>query len=482
MSKINTPDTLYILGTSEYGVSNVPVKISSENELVAVFGSRGTLINAYRKISDITNTPDIYLCKINGTHSKAYANIICKNKIINKGIEFSSLYSNKIYNNIYVLFSDNFMQIIHGDKILEYNFKIYNTVHSLFNAINEDAAKNICPITVTNYTLEQYSHPTQVIVSCNKPILELKGADDGLNDSKTNIYYSIKENLSSLKNTPIDVIALADCYIDDTIIPQVSVDTDSTYLINVEKKNEIEYLSFYSLLLDFCIHQSENNIITKGVLGFRPLTSEVDASLPMHYRKFIDNLNYQKHIDSKYLSLVSVCYGDLYYDNGGMIDNHYLAYAGVLASEEYKGNITNIDYGNNIAIRTIFTKEQVKLITACRFSITRLSPLTNKVHIVNGTTLADGVLSCEYSIRAVQLMEKLSDVYISKHIGDILNSENEKLLKDSIKECLDELEKNSAIKNYRYDIETDPDGNTAIICLVTLPGFIDPLRFSINVT
>lgn len=482
MPKIDTPDTLYILGTAEYGVSNMPVKISNENELITVFGTKGTLINAYRKISDITNTPDIYLCKVNGSHSKAYANIICENKIINKGIEFSSLYSNELYNNIYILFTDNFMQIIHGDKILEYNFKIYNTVHSLFTAINEDASKNICPITVTNYTLEQYSHPTQTIVSCNKPVLELKGASNGLNDSKTNIYFSMKETLSSLKNTPIDVITLADCYIDDTIIPQIPIEVDSTYLINIEKKNNIEYLSFYSILLDFCIYQTSNNIITKGVLGFRPLVSDVDVYYPLHYRKFIDNLNYQKHIDLKYLSLVSICYGDLYYDNGGMIDNHYLAYAGVLSSEEYKNNITNIDYGNNVSIRTTLTKEQVKSITSCRFSLIRLSPLTNKVHIVNGTTLADGVLSCEYSIRAVQLMGKLSDMYLSKHIGDILNNENEKLLKDTIDECLTILEKKTAIKNYRYNTETDSEGHTSIICSVTLPGFIDPLRFSINVS
>ena len=465
MSSINSPN-LYLIGTAEYGISNTPILIDSEEQLISIYGLKGTLIDSYRKISSITNVPNIYVFKCNGRHSNVFANIIHQNNVVFKGVEFKAIYSSSEYNNITILFTDAFLQIVSNNKVLEYNFDKYNTIQKLFKAINDDADNCISPISVINYTLEQISHPANSLVSCNKPILVTDGGEDGLECNKKEIFTSISKSLNSLYGTSIDCIIFSDCYIDD-----------------YEIDNGEDILNYYKLMLDFCNKQLKYNVITKGVIGFKPLqeltnsTELLKEHLINYYYKVIDKSN--SKYERKNLSLITVTFGDIYYDNNRMIDNHYLAYSSVICSEDYKNNITNVDYGDKIKINYMLPFDVINILKELNFVFLRESPLTNKVHIVNANNMSNEIFACEYVIRSLQRCYKTFNTVFDDILGEAVNNNTEQKINLLVTNTLKQLQKTTAIEKSSFFVRT-VDDNTIIEILLYFPNYINPIKYFVT--
>lgn len=460
-----TPN-LYLVGTSEFGVSNAPIQISSEEQLISIYGTRGSLVDAYRKIISITTIPNIFLVKCNGRHSNVFANIIHDNKVVFKGVEFKAVYSSDEYDNIKILFTDTFMQIIFNDKVIQYDFKEYNTIQKLFKVINSESELGICPISVTNYTLEQYSSPTKALVSCNRPILITSNGDNGLNQDKKELFTSIKKSLNNIYGLNIDCIIFPECYIDDCEI----------------KDNSCEY-NFYELMLKFCSKQVKFNVITKGIIGFRPLRDSVNST-----NDIIDNISkcyngaiYPVNIRSEknLLSLVTVTFGDIYYDNNRMIDNHYLAYASVICSEPYTKNITNIDYGSNVKINYIINRDLLSALIEHNFVFLRESVLTNNVHIVNANNMSGDIFSCEYVIRSLQICFKTFNNLFNDILGEVVNNNTEQRFKSLVSQTLENVVTNTAVEKSDFSFGTKND-HTVLEILLYFPNFVNPVKYFVS--
>lgn len=476
------PNSLYILGTSKLGITNVPTRINDEVELVSYFGDEGSLITAYRKLRDITNIPEVYLCKCNGTHSTANLNIINNNEVIENAVVFRSIYSNELYSGITILLTDNFLQIIHNGEILEYNFKVYSTTHALFKAINEDAKHRISPVTVVNYTLEEYSHPAKVLVSCNEPIIHLNDSYSGIEDTKNQLYENMKTTLEYLEGLSIDCIIFADCYLDDSS-PTFNIENSdqNTYpLKNIFNGLDYDIISFYDLMLKFCSRQLKSSILTKGIIGFNPMIKDKSVEEICKYKDLMDEIMKRGRYSNAVLSLVTITCGDVYYDNGGMIDNHYIAYAGVYLSEQYNSSITNVNYGDDISIRTYFNKNEADKLSELQFSIIRLSPLTNKTHIVNAVTQGEGVYSLEYAIRSAQVFFKSTQENLRQHIGEVINRDSEQNILKTLDEILNNMRNLKCIEDYKTNLITSQNGQSKIDCNLYFHGFLDPMSFSLD--
>ena len=63
---------IYLLGTAILGPINTPIKANSISHVVSVFGTQGTLVDAYRIIAETNLDCEVYLVKVTGIHSEAY--------------------------------------------------------------------------------------------------------------------------------------------------------------------------------------------------------------------------------------------------------------------------------------------------------------------------------------------------------------------------------------------------------------------------
>lgn len=511
---------MYVLGTAEFGVTGVPTLIRNERELRNYFGDKGTLIDFYRSACSGDNDTPMYLCKANGSHSICYLNILdSKNTINHNALEFKSVFSNDIYNNISVIITDTELYIKDAFRTLKYSFKDFRNVDKLIAKINKDAEVGVSSVIVTNYSLDSaYLNPALAITSCNKPINLLKGARTGLDDTKNEIFFSMTKTLENLVGNYIDVIVFANCYIDDIklteeeILRVCKVDKNpeetcfidtlplsicyldnniysknfknkNDYLGKIENKFGFEQLSFYNLMLDFCVRQESSNIITKGVIGFRPITEETPVGYYTNYRNYI--LENIKEVYKDFLGLVSITCGDLYYCEDTIIDNQYIAYSKILNTTDYNRNVENIKLGNNIKIRSSLKNSSLNYesifneLLNLGFIFCRESFYFNSVVANNTVTLSTGLTKYEYIIRSVQYIYKNLRHILDEHLGEEINNETESKLSKDIKAFLNISSLNCPIAKSDFEILTN-DNKSTILITVYFYGYLDPLKFSLE--
>lgn len=516
------PTNILILGQANNGPSQEIIKATSDNSVISTFGCKSPLIDTYRKLKDSMNRSDsdIYLMKPNGVHGEIYLNIMNKNGvIINKAIKIITKESSDYKDDIIINLSDVEIVISYKDNDFVYPFDIYVSTHELIRKIKEDCTLGIIPVTIVEVHYDVIGHPCKSLVACNYSKLKMSKSISGMLDNKNQLYHCIEESLRLLVGTNIDVVILANCYLDDTIIDtsyreivtednifldiysddnqrvygvlgesSLVSENDLIYVIeaNESKKEDnleeemfpdgkIKPISFYHILLEFVKCQSLYGIITNAVIGFKPImenSSSIDK-----FKIYNDYLNKIADEKSKsFEALISVCVGELYYDNGGTIDNSYIAYAGALVDESYLDTVENYKYNESVKPRTFFQKEQVKEIINLGYVYYRESFLTKRVHVFNSVTRAKGILKYKFISRTLQQLYKEYVPTLNEFIGESLTKDFEKIFNRKITSVLNDFIDNSICEKYDYTVSNYNDGDTVILINLYYTGFLSPIK------
>ena len=103
---------IYLLGSSEFGPTNEPIKIKSTVGLYNKFGKKGTLIDAFHAVKYTCKDNEVYLVKTTGEHATAYLNVnILDGEIICNSFILMSSESNEMFNEVQILVDINSLTI-----------------------------------------------------------------------------------------------------------------------------------------------------------------------------------------------------------------------------------------------------------------------------------------------------------------------------------------------------------------------------------
>jgi hypothetical protein len=121
---------IYLLGTSDLGPVNTPVKMQSASHVKQVFGEQGTLLDAYRVIKESDFDCDVYMVKITGMHSELYLDInVAGGEIIHNGFYMKAKSANEMFDNVEVTIDSSALYINYttdeiGNYTLEYKYHL----------------------------------------------------------------------------------------------------------------------------------------------------------------------------------------------------------------------------------------------------------------------------------------------------------------------------------------------------------------------
>lgn len=422
---------IFLIGTSDLGPVNTPVKAISATHVRSVFGSQGTLLEAFRIIKETEFDCEVYLIKTTGIHSEAYLHVNEEGgTILEDGFYIKSKYANEKYNDIKITIDQDALYVHYGkqlgDYTMEYKFSDHISLIDLAEAINDDTRKlNGHIYCYTNCNPGTMS--AGALSGVNPDTIKLTGGNSGLYYNKNMIYNCLSDTYSILEGRDVDIIIPLACYYDDTFSSKEN-DIDNFYDMNREyltlKKNDEEYLSYYEQLLDFCIGQMRFGYLTQGIMGLNPTGNPF-----IDEESYLEVLEHFKHINQvpmskrKYKHLISVCAGDMYCTFGTRILNGYVAYAALIAALMIKENTTNKPIPDSFTLYNTFSNECLEKLRELGYTSFRFSPLKNSVVVSNGITTSDEE-EFKYlcNVRMSHLTMRYVREYLTQFIGQDLNT------------------------------------------------------------
>lgn len=457
---------IYLLGTAELGPVNTPIKALSTSHVHSVFGTQGSLVDAYRVIRESNNDCEVYLTKVTGTHSEIYLNINQSyGEIIKDGFYIKSKHANEKYNDIKIMIDSESLYIIYdnseiGDYTLEYKYSEYVTLLQLAEAINEDSRRLKSEV-YCYANCEPHTLSAGALEGVNPSYLKLSGGNSGLFYNKNMLYNCLSETYSILEGVDIDLILPLTANYDDTFTNKID-DLDLYYNLSREYltlKNGVKYLSFYNQLLQFCIGQMRFGYLTHGLMGFSPTNDPfIDEDEYLEKVRYFKLVNEVLPEHRKYKQLISVCVGDLYTTYGTRIYNGYLAYSTVIASISITENTTNKNMPETMTLYNNFCSETLSELARMGFTTFRYSPLKRNVVVSNGVTTSDDE-KFKYlcNIRMAQLamgrVGTLLQSFIGKNVSNLIKT---KELEQSLTSLLESLAQVGVIKGFSVNEVVNP--------------------------
>ena len=485
---------IYLLGSSEYGPTNEPIRIKSTVGLYNKFGKEGSLINAFHEIKYTTKNNSVYLVKTTGKHSTAYLNVnILDGEIISNSFILTSSESNEIFNDIYVEIDINSLTIVYPSDLnipenrITYSFDEYKTIGLLANAINLDV-KHKKGYVNANYSIDSNTITKDAFYVCNPDIVYLYGGSCGLGYTKNLLYSCLEDTYSMLESYPVDIIVPVDAFLDD-IYPDDSENEEYQYNMKYYQTTK-DYLtpdtfgnprSFMNQLINFCINQLNFGFVTTGIIGFNPINSyttdylyESDELADM----FKHCLVYNRDIceNKNYSFLVSAVAGDIGYNKNTIIDNGYLAYAAFNASIEINSGNTNIPISDNLRIYNEFSEEVLADLAEEGIVTFRHSPLFNTVVVYDGITAIErkeSPLRLYCNVRMTQLCISYINEILQFFIGlDFIQLMDNNTIENSINEILNILVSKNVINEYSTELVPDYSNGTLTVNLDILTNYM----------
>lgn len=480
---------IFLLGTSNLGPVNTPIRAISANHVKSVFGEDGTLLDAYRVIKESDFDCEVTLVKISGIHSELYLDInVPEGEIIKEGFYLKAKYANEIYDNIKVIIDEEALYIYYegeelGDYTMEYRYnvqdengedvldsdgnKIYKSMYDLAEEINEDA-RNLNGYVYCYVSCEPSVLANAALVGVNPSINKMNGGNSGLYYNKNMLYNCLSDTYGILEGRNIDIIIPLQCYYDDTFTDVSDYlteyyDLDREYLT---LKIDGEYLSYYKQLLDFCKRQMQFGFLTHGIMGLNtvgdPFIDQDSYYLKLEHFK---SVNEDDKSDDKYRQLVSVCVGDLYTTYGTRVYNSYIAYAALVANIKITENTTNKPLPKSFTMFNDFDTRMLAKIRELGYTAFRYSILKKRVVVANGvTTSKDKNFKYLCNIRMCQLamcyVRELLTSYIGKNINMLIKTRE---LEQSLIALLNKLVTLKVITGFAINSITNP--NTGHILL-----------------
>lgn len=485
---------IYLLGSSEYGPTNEPIKVKTTVGLYNKFGKTGTLIDAFHCIKYTTKNNDVYLVKTTGEHATAYLNVnILEEEIISNGFILVSSESNECYNDIKVEVDINSLTIVYPTDLnlkehrLTYDFNQYYTVELLANAINKDT-KNKKSFVNANYTVDPSTRTKDAFYVCNPDIVAFYGGQCGLGYTKNLLYTCLERTYDMLESLPIDIVIPVDAFLDD-LYPDDSENEQWQYNMKYYQSTK-DYLtpdlfgnprSFFNQLIEFCRKQLNFGCVTTGIIGFNPVhTYTTDYLYESDYiaEMFIHCLAYNRSLCSNpaYSFLVSAVAGDIAYNKGDIIDNGYLAYGAFNASIQLNIGNTNIKMSDNLALYNEFSEEILADLAENGIVTFRHSPLYNAVVVYDGITAVsrkESPLKLYCNVRMIQMcisyLNRLFQFYIGLNLRKLIET---RMIYDNMNNILNILVSKNVITNFHYRLEPNYQNGTLIVNLDLLTNYM----------
>ena len=473
---------IYLLGTSSFGVTNEPTLVRDLADLYSLFGTKGTIIEAYKAIYNISSDVDIYCCKVSGAHAVAALNVnVAGDKVSEKSLMLISKCSNAIYNDIRVdIYKDAITFIFPEDlktESISYKFNDCITVGELIERINADTDNGINHV----YARCSVSNDVSLIGALdtvNVSSTYLYGATDGLDISKNNLYQALCETYDLLEGKDIDIIVPLGAYIDDIEIEE-SIYGDSNfnqcYYSNIADRLsgtvDGRIKSYYDILLKFCAQQLNNGIVSIGVIGFNPTSNiNMDENMDSYVENIMIkglNINKDNTLFKDYMHLVSVVGGDLFTNYSSNNFNGSCIYASVLAAIDAISTPTNKQIPDSVYLFNEFSADNINKLASNGITSFRYSPLKKCVVINSGVTSCTDDNDMKYiqNVRSIQLAITCLYDIVQEYIGEDLNElMSNNTLKTAIISGLDVLLEKEMIDKYIVDIvrKTNNDINIKI--------------------
>jgi hypothetical protein len=480
VSQLNTVENygkvIYLLGSAESGPVQTPVKVRTTEVLKDVFGSLGTIVEAFNQITDVAGSNcEIYCVKVTGTHATLTMDVNVKGQnVINDGFIMKSKYANEIYNNIYVALDNQGMTFYFptelGGGTRRYTFSDYEILGLLIRAINEDTKKGLNHVWV-HATIGHGTPLDGLLFSVNPSMMNFSGGNSGLYYSKDQYWFCLCDTYDLLESEYIDIILPLDAFMDDVhprfyygdqFESSVTYSSDRDYL-DLEDSDG-RPITFHRPLIDFCKKQMRFGLITHGIMGFNKIPDiEELNNQAYNYIDVIkgsplgDRIGFLKAPETDDGFFISVVAGELEYSDG-TIANGYTGYAGLMASTTIASSLTNKPLGDKVKLATTFTSEQLEAmanlgVVSFRDSILKGLVVSNAV-----TPVADISNELHYScnVRMIQLTLSFIKLQLDKFLGEDIN----KLIDDNaidttIKGVLEYLKEQDVLKDYTYTQNID---------------------------
>lgn len=465
---INYGKNVYLLGTASFGPTNCPIKIKSLSHLYSIFGSSGTLIEAYRQVYNIVSNVNIYCCKITGRHSCTFLNVNIENdEVFENALELKAMYSSDIYNDVYIKITETCISFKFPQKLniqdIEYYFSDYGTLGILVDQINRDTKNGLNCIDAQLYCdsdVESYCSLSTV----NPDSVYLFGGDNGLSASKNTMYYCLDDTLHLLEGEPIDVIVPLNMYIDDIQLQSSKYDMsayDESYYDNPKDtltNDEDNILSYYDLLLGYCVQQLNNGFLTLGIMGYNPTSDMYLNNNKEEYIKIaVEYLNENKFnkVYENYNQLISVVIGDVMFPYLESNVNGYVLYAVKLASLNLMDCPTNKFISKNVYLYNEFDNNDLDYFSNNGLVSLRYSPLKEAVVFSSCVTTcsSDNLMYNIQNLKAIQFsVSCLYDIF-QQYIGEDLNKMlDSNFLSNVIKGCFNLIKSENLISEYKFEI------------------------------
>lgn len=479
---------IFLLGTSNLGPVNTPVRAISASHIKSIFGTEGTLLDAYRVIKETMFDCEVYLVKISGMHSETYLNVN-----VTGGIALNSFYlkaksANEIFDNIEIVIDSDALYLYYkgaelgdytirypyakeddaGNQILDYDGNpIYKTLYDLADEINEDT-RNLNSEVYCYVNCEANLLANSALIGVNPMRTKLNGGNSGLYYNKNMLYNCLSDTYAILEGRDIDIILPLGVYYDDTF---TSNDTYLSEFYDIDReyltlKNTLGYLTYYDQLLRFCKNQMQFGMLTHGVLGMNLIGDPfVDEN------SYIEKLRYFKKANEvdlslqKYKQLVSVCVGDLYTTFGTRVSNTSIAYVALMADLIITKSTTNRPLPKSFTMFNDFSTRNLNKIRDIGYTAFRYSIFKRTVVVANGITTSDDKnFKFLCNVRMCQLamcyVKELLSTFIGKNINVLMKT---KELEQKVISLLNELVSKGVINGFMINSITNP--NTGHIML-----------------
>lgn len=440
---------LFVIGTSESGPINEPIRISSLQDVISYFGNTGSLIESYRVLEGCLQNKmhdlNLYLVKTSGRYS--YVNIgsileirtttttpeLSEAIVEVKGKNIIFFYPNMNIERVYKIRGEQTLQDINSDEL---NPAMVHKVHGDIDDVLDGVYK--------------FSIPKQ-----------------GLDLNKNELFMDLRTTLELLEGLQINNIVLPDVYFDDHH-PSFTFEDfkhEEEKVIITEEKDTLtltegkEETSFHKLLSNFCRKQLGVGVSTHGFIGVSPkdfshMSYEDKESF---VNKFVENfVSKQRKTNGCF---ISVAFGDV--DYRGKLSSYSLVLAAISALSLPQESITNKKLPKSIVrFPTELSDNSLKLLAESGLSTYRYSFLNG--YVAYTTTTFSNPDSDYFYLETIKTaghvvykLNKAMKKYIGKPKELVLS--NTDLIK-TVENTLVLLKNNNTIEDYEFKFEVVHDG------------------------
>lgn len=502
-------NNVFFLGRAKDGPLRTPVRITSYDKAVKLFGADSDMVEAYLVASTTSPTNNYYLVRVSGEYAKATMQYTSSRPVV-----FRSVYAGDKYNGITVSVEDaasidsagrpitrKALRIspspalaAEGKGTLVYFLDMFESCGHLIERVNTDTDLGIgtvyilCDLDVEpTYTLPYFS-------------MTLSGGADGCDLSKNQLYEALEQTYEVLLGREVDVVCPLGAYFDDVQVPSVYgyapygqsqyMDDGNCLTLTNDQGN---YVTFHGQLARFCRQQQRFGNMSLGVIGMKPVkdVSRI-GSWPINYvvniaqnTAFADRFDFSDVDGGVTVDLgmfLSVVCGEVIYESGLKVPGS-VPYAALLASTLPGMTTTNMSVGAG-------TKQTFELgggaidrlselgVVAFRTSPKRglvvakgvTAALTNTVYhfIENARTAQALSIGMNNIVNEITSRYSLSTALVTTKVSSII-----RVVEEMVSSFLSALKSIGALDDYDYEIDASTVGMLVVKIKAVVPQSVD---------